>query len=422
VVEPSEQERNSTRFQILNQPAYQERCEVLFELFEHTRTIGYNPQAVLAFQAGFCELVVGFQEQKSKFKKEGNALGVAITNRLIAVVKRIVDAMAWRYLGFNRVALQLLSEHQQTGHIDDTIDLDFAVAKQAVDSDGSIVIINDLTTALRYGDVTVINKDSIHVIENKTGKGSRRSGHTSTQKKRLNEMLRFINLGVREVNGRRDFILSLDTEVKTHHGAIDSLLSECRSQGCATAYLSDCLAVRALYYNFDGDVTVPETPLFSGVTYLLPFNNLQIFENLPPRFAPYGIFPLSHRNCFDLLTGNIILVAALNLENLARRYKQAGLSFELPNVSDDEMRAYVAAPIHERKKLMDNFRFTVSDGDIILEQTMDRLLWVLLEFLHEDTVIQADQEIIGFIRKLDFWPDKTTRFYVGYKQENGVWK
>jgi len=258
--------------------------------------------------------------------------------------------------------------------------------------------------------------------EPKSGKGSRRSGHTSTQKKRLNEMLRFLNLGVREIHGRRDFILNLDTEVKTHHEAIDNLLSECRSQGCATAYLSDCLAVRALHYNFDGDVSIPKTPLFSGVTYLLPFNNLQIFENLPPRFAPYGIFPLSNRNCFDLLTGNISLVAVLNLENLARRYKQAGLSFELPNVSDDEMQAYVAAPIHERKNLMDNFRFTVSDGDIILEQTMDRLFWVLLEFLHEDTIIRADREILSFIRKIDLWPEKTSRFYVGYKRENGVWK
>jgi hypothetical protein len=122
-----------------------------------------------------------------------------------------------------------------------------------------------------------------------------------------------------------------------------------------------------------------------------------------------------------LITGDILLAATLNLDSLQKRYKQFGLSLELPQFSQQEIDTCLSAPMAERKKLMDLYRLVVRDGKNCLSKTPDFLGRLGLELLHEDPFIQADRQLMNLVAGLNLPDDKTTRFYIGYKNEHEIW-
>jgi hypothetical protein len=150
-------------------------------------------------------------------------------------------------------------------------------------------------------------------------------------------------------------------------------------------------------------------------------HNLQLFDKPASRVAPYGIFPLDHKSCFDLITGEIILFTTINLDCLQARYNGFGLELDLPRPTKQEIEAYSTASIAERKKLMHLGKFFLRDGDLYVSQIPDYSAGRIgIELMHEDTIVQADRQLMNLIKELQI-PGQAVRFYTGYVDESGVW-
>ena len=146
-----------------------------------------------------------------------------------------------------------------------------------------------------------------------------------------------------------------------------------------------------------------------------------MFDRPKTRIAPYGIFPLDDRSCFDLITGDILLETTLNFDNLKKRYERFGLLLEIPQPSKQEISTYLSAPIAERKKLMALGKFKIRDGKHWITKTPDLFGRISLEFMQEDTFVQADRQLMNLVMNLEIPNDKLTGFYIGYKDEHGIW-
>jgi len=406
------------RAKILASPAYKERCALLFDLFQASREAGRDPNRILSIQIVLVELLLLFQTKQSEFKNENNEIGVAIAKHLILILKQIADSIVWRALGYDRVLIQLLAEHHSTGYLDDTVFSDFATAQQIVEQEGAIVIINDLTTILRHGDLTVIGKNQMSVLEIKYGKASANNCRAIRQRKNLNELINFLNKGVRIVENRRDFIFMVDVPPKTYESIAAEVINQARQHGYYHAMVSDCLAIEAIWLkNQKGEY--PQKRPFNGVEHIMRSHNLDVFKP-KSRIAPYGIYRFDNQSCFDLISGNILLATTLNFDNLQKRYKLFGLSLELPQPSQQEVKKYQSVPMAERKKLMNSCKFVVRDGKNWISKTPDFFYRIGLELLCEDSFIQADRQLMNYVINVDL-PDKNARFYIGYKNEREIW-
>ncbi len=407
--------------EVLASPAYEERCDLLFDLFCESRKMDKNPDSILALQVEAIELLNHFQGKRTEFKNEKNALGVSVVNQLILIVKRLIDSVVWRVFNFDRVLVQLFSEHSKTGHLDNTVFNDFAIAQQIVKQDGSIVIVNDLTTVLRYADLTIIRNDEISVLETKYGRASQKNRRANRQRKDLDKLINFHNTGFRDRGSEHDFIFKADIPIKTYHSSVDEALNQARNHSYYKAMVSDCVAIEAIDMR-SKNVSLKNEHPFDDTQHIAKFHNLQLFESTASRIAPYGIFPLTDKNSFDLTTGYMCLITTINFDYLKEKYKSVGLTLDLPEPNEQEIKTYITSPIADRKQLMHKYKFIVSDRDYYNKLTPDLFGRIGLEFMHEDTFVQSNKQLIGFSRELNIPPDdKNTRIYVGYKNEENFW-
>jgi len=183
--------------------------------------------------------------------------------------------------------------------------------------------------------------------------------------------------------------------------------------------LSDCIALEALW--IDGpEAHIPEQRPFHEAKYAIPVNSLQMSDLPATLIAPYGIFPLSEKTCFELMTGELVLSAILNLEELQKKYSQCGLNLKLPHPSKDEIKAYLEGSFAERKKRQPHL--VIEDINSGISTPFTYLWRSVYEFWHEETCIQVSREIIKLMNEVHFSDDKTTRFYISYGDEKPVWR
>lgn len=422
VTNPANQLKRETRLkaEVLASPAYKERCELLFTLFCDSRELGSSPQEILGIQVGLAEILRHFEDKKREFKQADDDVGATVAKRLILITKQIADSLVWRVLGYDRVAIQLLSEHPQPGHLDETATSDLEIAHRIVEQENALVLINDLTSILRHGDLTIISNGEIAIMETKSGRASKRDRRARRQRRTLNELIRFLNTGFRIAENRRDFIFKSDVSIETHHSSISELISQVKRHGYHRIDASDSLAIEAVWMK-DRSAVLPKDRPFGNVEHVARFHNLQPFDKSASRIAPYGIFPLDHRSCFELMTGDIFLLATLNFEGLQSLYDQHGLRLDLPRPDEAEIKAYVDAPMRERKKLIRAGNLVITKDKYSISLTPDLYARIHREFIDERTVLEADRQLIDFVKSMQIPDDKRTRLYTGYVDEHSIW-
>ncbi|MCA9918458.1 MAG: hypothetical protein KC445_10930 [Anaerolineales bacterium] len=412
--------------QVLTAPAYQERCQVLFELFKFSRQWDGNPQTLLALQAALGELHIDWQKKKKEFKKEQNEIGLVVVKRLILILRKIADALVWRALNYDRVAIQLLAEHQKTGHIDESVMIDFEIARQIIEDSGALVLVNDLTSTLLHGDLTIIEPNrKISIIENKSGKSSRRNSRAIRQKKQLNDLIDFLNTGFRtSKENTQDYILRAQVEIETHHVIILDVVEQAKRKGYQKKILSDCFAIEAIWMAHS-NAHMPSVRPFADVDHTISQSNLVVFDETTRRIVPYSVFPFDDETCFALLTGELMLMATLNFDALKELYRKHGLTIELPNPTPEEIEAYLSASRGERMRSIKQDRsswFVIRHRHDLMRVSPDYWGRILLEFIDENTVIQADLYSLQKIADWEIPDNQTTRMYYGYMDETKVWK
>jgi hypothetical protein len=417
------------RAEIMASPAYQERIAILFDLFRASRQTNRDPNSILAIQAVLAELLINWQQKQREFKNADDQLGVAVVRRLILILQRIADAIVWRSLGYDRVLIQLLSEHSKTGFLDNTIFSDFEKAQQITENDGAIVIINDLTTTLRHGDLTVIHPEKHNIIsieENKLGKGSSQSGRAKRQNKNLNSLLEFLNTGTRISKDKtKDYLIRLDIPIQTHHFIAEETIKHARQNGYHRAVVNECFAIEAVDMKHPNTHFPKERP-FENLKHGLSQGNLDegLFERTTPRIAPYGIFPFDDQTCFDLTTGNLQLVATINFDALVDLFAQYGLTLELPELKQDEIESYMSAPIAQKREIQKHSRFSwfvIRSGRDFHRISPDNWGKAVLELIHEDTIAHTHKFVLAQMKEWNITDEMISRLYIGYKNETNIW-
>jgi hypothetical protein len=405
------------RARVLTAPAYQERIELLLDPYALTRQHRHDPRKLLLIQDGLGQILRSFQEKKREFDTETDDLGVAVTRRSMKVVYSIGDGMAWRSLRYDRLSIGQLAAKSRIGFLDSTFQEVIELAAHIVADSGKIVLVNDLNTVLRHGDLTIIGENAARIHEHKSGKASRRDVRAKRQRIKLEEVLSFLNRGTQTTDGRTELLLRMDLPASTYLPQVGEVLHQASQEGYARAQLSDCLAVEA----FDLRHQRPregQRP-FVDRKYVLPFSNLELFVTLPPRIAPYSIFPFDDRTCFDLMTGQVLLRAYLDVQALQSRFAKVDLALSFPT-DEHAMREYAEAPIYERKKRMAELRFSVRDAkpSMILALTPDLLGTIFIEFFHEDTFVSAIRKVF---EEVGPQYDEGARFYMGLTADANLW-
>lgn len=405
---------------VLSAPSYAHLCELLRDDFLLSREAGRDPQGLFRFQTQLCGTLLGLQERRQNAKDSDDAHEEAVIKRVILLAKRIGDAAAWRVFNYDRAIIQLLGEHPNTGSLDDTVYSDMATAKNILDKRGSIVLVNDLTNVLRYGDITEVFGTTYQIHECKSGTASRQSRRATRQSKALLDIRSFLNTGVRETNGSSDYLLRATIPFATYHDAVSLALANARQQGSHRVRVSNCVAFDCIDL-MHPDARPIEEPAFAGVEYVASFDNTGAFYQPLRRTAPYGIFPFDQQHCFDLLTGTMLLRTSVNLKAMQALFRSYGLVFEFP-IPDGTLRSqYLNSDIAQRKKLQPSHEFLIRDastGDVLKP---DILSLLLLECIREDTLARACRELLDQLHSLQLPEDKPTRIYVSYDDEHRVW-
>ncbi|MCL4552066.1 MAG: hypothetical protein M1305_00705 [Candidatus Marsarchaeota archaeon] len=420
----TDSEQSSThldlRPEILASPAYTDRCKILFDFFLFSRAFPNDPRAIIDLQTDTADIIMSFQSKKAEYRKENNALGVAVTRRLLLVAKGIVDSIVWRALGYNRSLVHILAEHPRTGDLDSTVYEDLKTAKDLVEQKNAIVLVNDLTSGLRHGDLTVITKDGFDIVETKYGKSSAQSPRARRQTDRLNQLLMFIRTGVRVNQGKQDWIVRVDVPLRTYHSVVADSIEEAFKSGYQQRLLSDCLAIETVSFEH-ASIHTPKLRPFQDVEHTVTLDSMRTSDQPAARIAPYGIFPFDPKICFGLLTGTVLLRTTLNLDHLQGLYREHGLALELPVVSEREMKAYFAASIAERKKMLQLGQFAVTNGDVKVWVSPEFLSRTGLELLDEKTIVRGDEQLLRLVKDLGVPFSKTHSLFVDYKDEDRIW-
>jgi len=410
-------------FKVLQSDYYQQMYTPLFDLFCATRAAHGNPQEILDAQLKAYAMLLVFQQECTQCNTEQDIIGSTTAKRLIHILKQIIDSLAWRELGFDRKVLQVLTDHHKTGYIDDTVRADLAWAQLITERYGVTVLINDLSNLLLYGDLTFIKNGEFDFQEMKYGKATSQNKRAIRQRKKLEQLRQFLKMGVRVTEEGRDFLLQTNTTAQTYHTALAESIDQAKKSkyGHYRRILSDCLVVDTVQMKAQ-IVSPPLPPPFETEDYVFRFSNIGILYQPIQRVAPYGIFPFDDHTCFDLITGEISIRAAFNLRSLQKHYQQFGLTLDLyPPVTENDMKEYQSATMGEKRKLLSRLNVLVKDGPYTLPCHLAHFCPIFVEFLQEETVVEADRQQINLLKASNI-TEGTTGFYVGYGNERRFWR
>ena len=427
MTEPASMSTNSDMdlwFEVLNSSFYQAMLEHLFELFCLTRSAKDNPSAILDAQVTACAYLLSFQKARAEAKSRNGRVDAAIANRLILILKNIFDALAWRVLGYDRLILQQMAEHHNTGYLDDTVRDDLTWAKLITDHEGATVLVNDLTHILRYGDLLIIKDGKYNIVENKHGKASQKDRRAKRQRESLNELKNFLRMGIRLTEDGRDFLFRANVSAKSYHSLVTEVIKQAKEHehGYLQRILSDCVALEVFWLGAQ-DTPLLQNPPFYRKNHVFRFSNIHILDKPITRVAPYGVFPFDEQTCFELITGEVQLFLSLDLDSLQQRYHRFGLSLEFPmQITKEKANIYAVASMGERKKLLDRYDIKISDREYVFSSSLAHFCPLFIELLQEDTLIEADRQLINLLRASRIVDTTLTGIYTGYGDESTLWR
>ncbi len=329
---------------VISDPQFREYRPALVSLMAKSRALRADAEQLLYLQAEMANEVIHLQKSKREFRAQSESgkgdvdfyFAADLCIGMVHVIRQIADGIAWRSLGYDRGAIRELAAAHQTGHMDkQTAISEITAAAIHVAESADLVILNDLTNFLRYGDLTIVSPDSVSIREVKAGKASARSRRAKRQRARIEEVAKFIRTGERSIGQGEQRLLYLATPPAAHVRSLTPLIAEARAKGSAHARLSDALAVEVFSIELMAERGPPDAKAFhnpfSQSRHSIVTNNLESFGRFAPNLAPYSVFPLRDADCVALMTGELWLSVYFNIGNFVRCLRRRGLDVRLPD-------------------------------------------------------------------------------------------
>jgi hypothetical protein len=223
--------------EVLASESYVGFCALLRPLFDRSRKPGLSPIEMIEVQEGLAGFLFGLAEKRKEFKAKSDQIGVLAVKRMELMTKSIADSMAWRALRFDRRAVGALSAHNPTGDIDESTVTDLEIARELATTASSVVVA-DLTTILRHGDLLEVRGRRITLRENKRGKSGRRDRRAIRQAREGQSVTELLNTGFRATKYRTDATVRVTVRSQTYHEPVRRLIEGARQEGYVQAILS----------------------------------------------------------------------------------------------------------------------------------------------------------------------------------------
>jgi hypothetical protein len=190
-----------------------------------------------------------------EIKELQRQLGVRHRQRRVSealrwIVLTIGDAMVWKLLDYDRAAISILAQGPRVARFADSpgFDAEISVIEQQWNH-GVLAIHNDLTTCLRHGDVTTVNREegSVCIVEVKR---SHEPTDESPQVKRIIEATALINEGRREPeDGRPVNVHRIGLRYRTFLSNLGALITKAKRDGYAAAKAGACQFVEVIRFD-----------------------------------------------------------------------------------------------------------------------------------------------------------------------------
>jgi len=396
---------------------------------EESRSHRRNAAELLRIQSELATQILYFQEKCREFESDegddsfdnGAELeeGIAYTRRGVQIVKDIADGIAWRTLQYDRLAIKELARKPHIGALLPTVDTTIAAATSHSSRTGNIVVINDLTNFVRFGDFTAIGKEGITIAEVKGGKGSARNGKAKRQRKALDEKLDFLNTGTGIwADGSPARLIHSTVQAKGHIPEVADLLRRSLQSGCAYARVSDALAVEVIrpltlvklghsFPTFHNPFTQSPRPY--------TYHTLKRFELWSANIAPISIFPFEARDCAAILTGTAWIFSYCNLGNIMRSLRRRGLTANLP--PSESMKSIAGLRPGEYVYHEFDTPLTIARPEgMVLGMSLASLARIFCEFLDEESFADEMEEAVDYIQQ-----DPALLAGIGFANEADLW-
>lgn len=318
---------------------YKNECSGLEELFIRSREDYQDPQEVLSIQESLFNNLIRYQQLKFIAT---NSIDAEMYKELISVTRSIADSLAWRILNYDERLAQLFFSHPQTGALNQSSIKELEEAKKIVEETNAHVLLNDLTNFLRFGDLTIVDENGIRLVEVKEAGKKAKSGRITRQKQQLRELNELLsgNSETVTVDGVTVHFVKIEYTPRTYHFEFQRSIDKAREEGYSVEYITPFFAIEVFDLTKWNELesTLPAQRAFRnqgafvGYHSHMPFNSRAAISSI----APFGIFPLNNKDCFDLICGNLLIRNTLLLNGIAEVYANQGISLIKQPVSQED--------------------------------------------------------------------------------------
>ncbi len=264
------------------------------------------------------------KEQSYALKKKINDVEMRVVEykNLINISKTIANGIVFSYL--NKWDIKQFSFKEDAGFISGK--RGFILEKKIfliVFHIGKIALLNDLTSCLRHGDITVIESGkSPWFFEAKQSKYL--SKRIIRQKESINEVLKFMYEGVRNFNGVKVQGVQLnDTEIN-----YSNLLPELIRKGLQEGYSSISPEEGLIYFvatNVDYISNISE----ESKKFIEPKLNIISTSFFEPGYMPMPLLIREPSLTYQYFKGEFVLLICLDMDTIRKKYEKKGFHLEL---------------------------------------------------------------------------------------------
>lgn len=419
---------NERIVRVLADPGFRRNRDPLIDSLKKSLECRDDGERLLYLQAELANSVIHAQAELRKIKRgdrqfdtpDAKSRFVDASSALVHVLRAIADGIAWRSLGYDRAGIHELAIAPQTGHmeLETAIEEMTSAAEILTEDPTQIVILNDLTNFLRFGDVTIVQGSKVWIHEVKSGKASAGDRRATRQKQRLRQVIEVLNeSGDSSIDGNHRLVRA-PMRPKSYQEEVKHVLSLVRENGFASAQFSGAVAISAFDVDTVTQMNLSPTDVldnpFAGARYLTPYNSGLFVGRFSPNVAPYSIFPFAAEDRIDLLMGRLVIVTWLDAEAVIGHARRRGLSARLPTKSDYDKLPRDLKPGQIRDHELD-VAIEIGDRRNLMLLPMAALSRVGYEFLTEESFVDAIEDSLEHARSTE------ETFYQAFREEYWLW-
>lgn len=273
-------------------------------------------------------------EKKRKVAEEiqESSIHQLIYKLMIRNLKEIADGMAWRLFNYKRAVLDIAGATKQENAMHFSKGLEREISElMKYCYYGRIALLNDLTSIIDIGDITVKNPDGRFEFHEIKGSNSK-SPRIERQREKQERATKILNDGLYENGGTTYRIVDIDIALHNYLNSVLNVLKDAKSKGYSSNVLSKYLIVECIYVDLlDGSCSVEKVQqksknirkCWDSKEEIFTLSNVMRLKLYPRMYAPYSIFPFPEDICVDLISGRAMLFSHINISKIIKILKES---------------------------------------------------------------------------------------------------